>query len=206
MQSLGTLLVADLDMIFALPSEIVVIKKIFNLLTDLLGTRFFKLLRRVGKNHIRLNRMHPALSVIAPERIIDVMSSVCERYNGHALVLNKLSDRIGNNLGNAAKGIPRLGINSENLAFLYCLTALTKKRNIRRVFSFRDCTESSQAPFSADIVVNGSRENSPVRADCGTHDIEVKESIMVAQKNVRRLNALHSHFIKLPEMKKLSYI
>ena len=56
-QSLGTLLVADLNVIFTLPSEIVIIKKIFNLLADFLCARLFQLLGRIGKNHIRLNRM-----------------------------------------------------------------------------------------------------------------------------------------------------
>ena len=103
MQSLGTLLVADLNVILTLPSEIVIIKKIFNLLADFLCARLFQLLGRICKNHISLNRMHPALSVIAPERVIDMMSSAGERYNGHALMLDELSDSIGNNLGNSAK-------------------------------------------------------------------------------------------------------
>ena len=94
-KSLGTLLVADLDTVFTLPFKIVIVEQILNLFADFLRSCLFQLLGGVGKCHIRLNGMHPTLSVVAPERIIDMMSSAGQSYNRHTLVLYKLTDRIG---------------------------------------------------------------------------------------------------------------
>jgi len=115
-------------------------------------------------------------------------------------VLAKLADRVGNHFRDAAQRIARFGVDAEHQSVLDRLAAGAQQTDVRRVFALGHTAELAQKVFTADIVIHRRGIDALVRILDAAHHIEIVKRVVVANQDIRRLDALHAGFGDLAVM------
>ena len=126
-----------------------------------------------------------------------MMTVTDKRYDRHVQQLAQPSERIWQHRHSPAEGISRLGIDDGDIPIGYDPLKLTYQYKIAGEFAFADASDVPEQLFSADKSVYSDYIIRAVRIyRCGgRHDIH--KSVMVAEKEIRGLYALHPCFRQL---------
>ena len=188
--TLGAVGLGDENAVFLLVAVIVIGERLADDLRDLLGGKRFDLLNSEDLRHRGVKRNLSRLAEI-PEGRVQMVAAMQDRNDGRFIHLDEHADGVGDVRIDAAGGITRFGIHTENISALQNLADGFDEVEVRREFSCADGADPFHEPRTAVITVDVHHVVYAVRIGCERGQLKVDEIHMVGKDHVRRLQAFH---------------
>ena len=181
----------DLDPVFELPSEIVVLKLVNDPSVDLVDRKGADLLRRDQLFHRRRRGFHAALVTGVPEGVIDMVTVADDRDDRHAERLAELPERFRHGSGRSAERVTRLGVDRRDALVIYDGADVLHDGHIVCEFALADTADIAKQFFAADKAVDRDDVIRHVRKSRARRNLHIEKRVVVTEQDVGRLDALH---------------